>query len=185
MIVPGSSNAGTIITTNLPAGDVIININALQDGAAEYGGTPSYNDWYQPFNTSNTLLEYTFQPGTYQFRILDHTDAQVLCPLLTSSQLNQIGAGAWSWNTPWGTIGSPSIAPPPAILTSINYYLEQWGRGMQMVPAAAAYEPGGHGPGYYDQVVTGSGRYTGTSSTTYTFAAAETLIFAVPYISPR
>ena len=47
---------------------MIININALQDGAAEYGGTPSYNDWYQPFNTSNTLLEYTFQPGTYQFR---------------------------------------------------------------------------------------------------------------------
>jgi hypothetical protein len=32
-----SVSGGTIITTNLPSGDAIININGQQDGAAAYG----------------------------------------------------------------------------------------------------------------------------------------------------
>ena len=34
--------------------------------------------------------------------------------------------------------------------------------------------------GYYDEIVTGTGRYTGTVQTSYTFTQAETLIFVVP-----
>jgi hypothetical protein len=75
--------AGTIINTNLPAGDIIVDINGQQDGAANYGG-PNQDLWYQPFNTGSTLLEVTLQPGTYAFR--------VIFPALTSTQLAEIGS---------------------------------------------------------------------------------------------
>ena len=105
-----SVSGGTIITTNMPSGDAIININSQQDGAAAYGGSTqgltvlgvNQDDWYQPFNTQAQLLEFTFQPGTYHFRILNQADAAALFPSLTQAQLSQIG-GAWTYNTPWVT----------------------------------------------------------------------------------
>ena len=56
--------AGNVITTNLPSGDVIIGVDGRADGAADFSG-PGQDDWYQPFKCRSTLLEYTFQPGTY------------------------------------------------------------------------------------------------------------------------
>ena len=70
-----SVSGGTIITTNLPSGDAIININGQQDSAAAFGGSTqgltvigvNQDDWYQPFNTQAQLLEYTFNPGRTVF----------------------------------------------------------------------------------------------------------------------
>ena len=39
--------------------------------------------------------------------------------------------------------------------------------------------------GYYDEIVTGTGRYTGTVQTSYTFTHAETLIFVIPDYYPE
>ena len=104
------ASGGTVITTNLPAGDAIINISGRADGAAAFGGaTPpgvigaDQDFWYQPFNTTGNLLEYTFAPGTYQFRVISQGDAGALFPSLTTGQLGEIGAGAWTYNSPWAT----------------------------------------------------------------------------------
>ena len=64
---------GTVINTNLPAGDTIVNIGGTTDGAASFGG-PNQDLWFQPFNSSGSLLEVTLQPGTYSFRLLSATD---------------------------------------------------------------------------------------------------------------
>src|SRR5262249_19002199 len=72
---PRSVTAGTIISTNLPAGSLIVNIDGRQDGAAGFNGFgraglgSGQDDWYRPFNLSQHLLEVTFQPGTYTFRL--------------------------------------------------------------------------------------------------------------------
>jgi hypothetical protein len=94
--------AGTIIDTNLPANDIIVNINAQADGAALYNGV-NQNLWYQPFNIGGSLLEVTLQPGTYSFRVIDQTDAASMFPSLTSGQVNEIGVGGWTFNSPWST----------------------------------------------------------------------------------
>lgn len=101
LAAPGAF-AGTIINTNLPAGDIIVNIGGTTDGAAEYGGT-NQDFWYQPFNVNGQLLEVTLNPGTYSFRILDETDAASMFPDLTSTQLAEIGQGGWTFNSPWST----------------------------------------------------------------------------------
>jgi hypothetical protein len=196
-----SVSGGTIISTNLSSGDVIININGQQDGAAAFGGSTqgltvigvNQDDWYRPFNTQAQLLEYTFQPGTYRFRILDQTDAAALFPSLTQAQLNQIG-GAWTYNAPWVT---DYLAFDSSAATNPNEHQLFAGAVTPGVPvpgangwipanpplgydnAADAYNAAKLG-GYYDEIVTGTGRYTGTVQTSYTFAQAETLIFAVP-----
>ena len=50
--------SGTTFTTNLPAGDTIVNIGGTTDGAAASGGA-NQDLWYQPFNSSSQLLEVT------------------------------------------------------------------------------------------------------------------------------
>ena len=91
---------GTVITANLPPATAIVNLNATQDGAASYNSDQSL--WYQPFSTGGAaqLLEYTIQPGTYGFRLVDPADAAQLFPALTSGQLSQIFT-AWTYNSPW------------------------------------------------------------------------------------
>jgi hypothetical protein len=193
-----SVSGGTIITTNLPSGDAIININGQQDGAAAYGGSTqgltvlgvNQDDWYRPFNTQGQLLEFTFQPGTYRFRILNQTDAAAMFPSLTQAQLSQIG-GAWTYNTPWVTdyvaFDSSAATNPTehqlfagAVTPGVPVPgASGWIPGEGYDNAADAYNAAKLG-GYYDEIVTGTGRYTGTVQTSYTFTRAETLIFVAP-----
>lgn len=174
-----SGMAGTIINTNLPAGDIIVNIGGTADGAATSGG-PGQDLWYQPFNASNQLLEVTMQPGTYTFRLLNQTDAASLFPSLTGPQLGEIGGGAWTFNSPWTTdymvfdSSAASIANQPQLFSgAINP------SGSTFSGAATAYSAAIAG-GYYNTIVVNGGRYTGTTASQYTFASAETLIFVVP-----
>ena len=173
-----SANAGTIITAGLPTGSAIINIDGRADGAAAFSGTNA-DDWYQPFNASSSLLEYTFQPGTYTFRIVNQTDAAVLFPSLTSTQLAEIG-GAWTYNSPWATdylaFDSSAASNPSEHQLFTGAVTDN---GVGYASAALAYQEA-ITKGYYNKIVTGSGRYTGTTATSYTFGTAETLIFSVP-----
>src|SRR5579871_1333287 len=82
------AKSGTVITANLPADTAIVNIDARADGAAAFNGDQSL--WYQPFNTSSSLLEYTVQPGTYAFRVVNPSDAAAMFPSLSSGQTSQI-----------------------------------------------------------------------------------------------
>jgi hypothetical protein len=194
--IAGPTEAGTVITSNLPPGSTIININAQQDGAAAYNGYgraglgSGQDYWYQPFNTTGNLLEVTFQPGTYQFRVIDQADAAKMFPSLTSAQLGQIGGGAWSYNSPWVTdylafdssaannpnqhqLFSGAIVPATPVPGSTGW------NGGGYDTAAEAYQAAMLG-GYYNTIVTGGGRYSGTTVSSYTFASAETLIFDIP-----
>jgi PEP-CTERM motif len=174
-----TAEAGYVITQNLPTNDVIIGVDGRADGGAGYEG-PGQNDWYQPFNTAGNLLEYTFQPGTYTFRVIDSTDASAMFPKLTSTQLGEIGDGAWTYNTPWVTqyiawdVSALNNPQEHQLFTgSVDSTATYYGS------AGAAYQAAITG-GYFDTIVTGSGRYTGTVQSSYTFTQAETLIFAVP-----
>jgi hypothetical protein len=192
----GPASAGTVISTNLPPGDVIVNINALQDGAATYNGFgrsglgQGQDLWYQPFNTNGNLLEVTLQPGTYQFQVINQGAAAKLFPSLTQSQLNQIGAGAWSYNSPWVTdylafdvsalnnpqehqLFSGAVTPASPVPGSTGW------NGGGYNTAAEAYQAAILG-GYYDTIVTNGGRYSGTTVSSYTFSSPETLIFVIP-----
>jgi PEP-CTERM motif len=172
-----TAHAGNVITTNLPNGDVIIAVDGRADGAAAFNG-PGQDDWYQPFNTNQTLLEYTFQPGTYNFRIIDSADASVMFPQLTSAQLSEIGNGAWTFNSPW--INQYMAWDASALNNPDEHQLFTGAVGTNTyTDASAAYQAAIAG-GYYDTIVTGSGRNTGTVQSSYTFTSTETLIFAVP-----
>jgi hypothetical protein len=173
-----SVDAGTIILTNLPPGNAIINIDGRADGAHYYTG-PSADDWYSPFNTSNNLLTYTFLPGTYTFRIVDQTDAAALFPSLTPTQLGQIG-GAWTYNSPWATdylaFDISAVVDPTQHQLFAGAVTDN--RFGYATPSLAYQEA--KNVGYYNQIVTGSGRYTGTTANSYAFVSPETLVFTVP-----
>jgi hypothetical protein len=100
MALPAFS--GTVISSNLPPGTAIVNISGTQDGAFGYNSDQSL--WYQPFSTGGAaqLLEYTIQPRTYGFRLVNPSDAAQLFPALTAGQLSQIFM-AWTFNSPWVT----------------------------------------------------------------------------------
>jgi hypothetical protein len=172
-----TAEAGNVINTNLPSGDVIIAVDGRADGAASFSG-PGQDYWYQPFNANGTLLEYTFQPGTYTFRIIDSTDAATMFPALTATQLGEIGNGAWTYNSPWisqymawdvSAVNNPNEHQLLTGAVGANGY----GNASEAYQAAIA-------GGFFDTIVTGSGRNTGTVQSSYTFTSTETLIFAVP-----
>ena len=174
-----TAEAGYVITQNLPTNDVIIGVDGRADGAANFSG-PGQDDWYQPFNVSGNLLEYTFQPGTYTFRVIDSTDASAMFPKLTSTQLGEIGNGAWTYNSPWITqymawdVSAVNNAAEHQLFTgSVDPSLTDYGS------AGAAYQAAITG-GYFDTIVTGTGRYSGTVESSYTFTNTETLDFRRP-----
>ncbi len=175
-----ASFAGTIINTNLPAGDTIVNIAGTTDGAATFSG-PNQDLWYQPFNSTNSLLEVTLQPGTYTFRLIDATDAATMFPSLTGSQLAEIGGGAWTFNSPWTTdymVFDSSAASNPNESQLFSGAINA--SGTTFGDAASAYSAAISG-GYFDQIVINGGRYTGTTVNQFTISGSpETLIFAVP-----
>jgi len=175
-LLPCVLSGGTIITSNLPANTAIINIDSRAYGSAQFNGQ-AQSQWFHPFNTSNSLLEYTVQPGTYQFRVVNPTDAAGLFPALTGPQLSNIFT-AWTFNTPWLTdyLVFDSAA-------ASNFGLSQLLAGAIAASpfsssASAAYDLAKTN-GYYNQLIIGD-ILSGPKVTQYTFNAPETLIFAIP-----
>jgi len=172
--------AGTIIDTNLPANDIIVNINAQADGAALYNGV-NQNLWYQPFNIGGSLLEVTLQPGTYSFRVIDQTDAASMFPSLTSGQVNEIGVGGWTFNSPWSTDYIVFDSSAATNATEAQLFSGSINQSRQTYSSAAAAYSAAIAGGYYDQIVVDGGRYTGTVTNQLSITGSpETLIFAVP-----
>ena len=176
---------GTVITANLPAGTAIINIDATQDGAANYSG-PNASLWYQPFSTLGVghLLEYTVQPGSYGFRVINPTDAARMFPALTAAQTSQMFSG-WSWNTPWATdyvvFDSSATNNASAYQLLDGAFSNTNGVDWTFYGDAASAYQGAITNGFYNLIRSGPAGRAGTNFTTiYTFSVAETLIFAVP-----
>lgn len=189
--------AGTVITSNLPAGVAIVNLSGTSttptiggNGASNSfnanGGTQT--TWSGPFNSAGQLLEYTVPPGTYTMRVIDPADAAAAFPSLTTSQLNSMWT-AWTYNSPWLT----EYLVFDSSATSNNSQTQLF--------SGAAGSPGTSGPASaYADAVNGyvSGNTTfppfdnnlawmyrnATPQKTVTFpllgGGPETLIFAVP-----
>jgi hypothetical protein len=189
------ARAGTIINTNLPDGSMIINISGTADGAASYGGStagltvigPNQDDWYQPFNVGGGLLENTFPAGTYDFRIINQSTAQSMFPSLSAGQVSEISTGAWTYNSPWVTDWLAFDSSATSNSTEHQLFA---GAVTPDVPGATGWTGAGYdnstdayngaiNTGVYNEIVSGTGRYTGTVQTSYIFAAPETLIFVV------
>jgi hypothetical protein len=174
-ILPCVLSAGTIITANLPANTEIVNIDGRADGAAAFNASQSL--WFHPFNVGNSLLEFTVQPGTYQFRVVNPTDAAALFPSLTAPQLATVNT-AWTFNSPFITdylvfdvAAATNTALSQILAGSIS---PSAGSGS----AAAAYALAKTN-GFFNQLIIGD-IASGSKVTQFTFSAAETLIFAIP-----
>jgi hypothetical protein len=174
---------GNVITANLPANTAIVNINAMQDGSANYSGV-NQDLWYQPFFTGGAsgLLQYAIQPGTYSFRLTTPSLAAAQYPGLTAGQLSQMFT-AWTYNSPWATdymvfdAAAATNAALPQLFAGSPIPLSSYpGFGS----ATAAFDAAVSG-NYVNQIkVSPGGRHTGTAATQYTFAAPQTLIFVIP-----
>jgi hypothetical protein len=179
LIVAGMARpllGGTLITTNLPPNTAIINIDSRADGAAAYNGNQSL--WYQPFNTSGSLLEYTLPAGTYGFRVVNPEDAAALFPALTSTQTNQIYT-AWTYNTPW-ILNYLVFEGSAATNSSVAQLFDGDPEWPPYSNATDAYN-GSVAHGTYNQIRAGPLGRSGTNFVyAYTFTNATTLIFVVP-----
>jgi hypothetical protein len=170
---------GNVITDNLPAGTAIVNVDGTQDGALGYNGDQSL--WYRPFyaGLATNFLEYTVQPGTYSFRIVDPADAAALFPSLTQTQTNHIFT-AWSFNSPWVTdyLVFDSAAETNTALAQLfdgacinsAFYLT----------ATDAYNTAISNGSYALIRTAPEGRDSNVFTNSYTFTNVETLVFAVP-----
>jgi hypothetical protein len=169
--------AGSVINTNLPAGTTIVNIDGTADGAASYSG-PGQEYWYQPFNGA----QVNFQPGTYQFRVIDPADATALYPNLTTGQLNQIYTG-WTFNSPWSEnyfafdISAKTNSSETQLFDgALDPAFDVYGSAQAAYDATVAN-------GYYDKIRPAPpGRTTDPTAyiTSWTFTAPESLVFVIP-----
>jgi hypothetical protein len=172
----GPAFAGTVITDNLPVNFAIVNVNALQDGAASYNGDQSL--WYHPFSNAGSPPQYTVQPGAYNFRVIDPADAQQMFPALTAPQTNEIFT-AWTYNSPWIL---NYLVFDSAALT--NFSLPQLFDGDPEWPPfndpADAYA-GSLVHGTYNVIRVGPlGRDSTILTNVFVFPTTETLVFVVP-----
>ena len=179
-----SVDAGTIITTNLPTGTEIVNIDARSDGAATYSPDANQAYWYQPF-TGTTFASLTFQPGTYQFRIINPSDAASLYPSLTTTQLSEIYT-AWTYNSPWTedylAYNATALADPTEFQLFDGAIAPGYPPGNTFSSAQAAYD-GTIANGYYNQIRPAPPGRNGDASsylTQYTFTIPTTVLFVIP-----
>ncbi len=173
--------AGSVINTNLPAGTVIVNINAQQDGTSSYGGgTTGQAFFYQPFGSGpNGLLSIAVSAGTYSFRIVDPADAAKEFPSLTAAQLSTIFT-AWTYNSPW--ITEYMVFDISAVTNTSESQLfdgaydpSSYGNAQDAYNAAVAA-----GEANLIQVDPTNGREGANYTTTYTVTTATSLVFVVP-----
>ena len=173
--------AGSVLSTNLPAGTVIVNINAQEDGTATYGGgNTGQAFFYQPFGSGpNGLLSIPVSAGTYTFRIVDPADAAKEFPSLTAAQLSSIFT-AWTYNSPWITqymvfdISAATDTSEAQLFDGADNP-SSYGDAQDAYDATVA--AGGANLIQIDPV---HGREGTNFTTTYTVTAATTLVFVIP-----
>jgi hypothetical protein len=182
LLLQTAALCGTVITTNLPAGTVIVNVDGGQDGAATWNS--GQDSWFHPFFTggATALLQYTIQPGTYTFTLTDPTLAATQFPALTAAQRSQMFT-AWTYNSPWvtdyfvwDTAGATNFSIPQIFAGAIRPAPRIAGEAS----AAAAFNHAVAND--YDDNVTKQpgGRNTGVRTNQYTFTTTETLTFGIP-----
>ena len=177
-LAPVVARGGTVLTANLPANTAIVNIDARLDGAAAYDGPQ--DKWYHPFSAqgASELLQYTIQPGTYQFRVINPAAAAAQFPALTTTQ-QALMFTAWTYNSPW--ITNYMVWD---VAAATNFSLQQ------IVSGAGGQLGFGSAQAAYDAAVTGNyadelrlppgGRLTGVLARKVTFPTAQTLVFGIP-----
>lgn len=179
--------AGTVITSGLPTGVAIVNIDARNDGASGYDSGQS--NWYSPFAGSGSLLSLTVDPGTYSFEVVDPAAAVKEFPNLTSSQQSELYT-SWTYNSPWitdylvfdssaATNSSQAELLSGAVIGRASGYASYpgWNGGGYSTPDEAfAAATGG---GVYNKVYVG-GRATGTEQDSFAIDQTRTLLFAIP-----
>ncbi len=185
----GHARAGTVITAGLPSNVEIVNINAQQDGAANYnGGNSGQALWYSPFGTGpNGLLSIPVSPGTYTFRIIDPADAALAYPSLTSEQLSTLYT-AWTYNSPYSSqffVFDLSAATNPSVPQLFDGAGAPAGTPA-FFDAQSAYNDAVNG-GYANRLRLTSeqsgatpGREGTVFETSYTVTTATSLVFAIP-----
>ena len=174
--------AGTVITTNLPAGTLaIVNIDATNDGAYHFTGDQS--TFFDPYALNGTFAALTLGPGKYTFDLIDPADSVAAFPSLTPAQRAQLYSG-WTFNYPWITdyfvFDSSALndATQPQLfcgaITSTTF-----ASGEDAYHAAKA-------GGYSNLIFTGpGGRYHGVETTTLVLTRTQTLLFVIPdYYDP-
>jgi hypothetical protein len=174
--------AGTVITTNLPPGTSIVNIDARADGSANYSGDSDQSYWYQPTPTAPSVL---LAPGTYRFRVIDPADAAALYPSLTAAQLNQIYT-AWTYNSPWSedylAFNSTAIANSNEFQLFDGAITPGYPPSQTFGSATDAYN-GTIADGYYNKIRPAPPGRAGTAAdfqTQYTFNAPTNVLFVIP-----
>ena len=165
--------AGKLITSNLLPGMTIVNVSGTQDGSANYNNGQTI--WYSPFSTTQHLLEFTVQPGTYTFRVIDPADAQAIFPSLTAGQANSMWT-AWTYNSPW--VSSYLVFDSSAATNSSVGQIFSGAEGAGFASPLLAYQNAVQ-TGIYNELFVGT-RNSQTPVKQYHFANTETLIFAVP-----
>ena len=182
VLLASRAYAGSVITSNLPAGTEIVNINAQADGIATYSGDADQSFFYQPTSTAPSI---TVPAGTYTFRVIDPADAAAAFPALTSAQQGLLYT-AWTYNSPWT---EDYLAFNSTALTNSNASQLFDGALPPGIPnnqtfgsAQAAYD-GTVTDGYYNKIRPAPPGRSGDASsylTQYTFTAPTTVLFVVP-----
>ncbi len=179
-----SSFAGTVITNNLPPNTAIINIDARQDGIANFSGGQAF--WYQPFFTGGAteLVRYHVSAGTYVFRVINPADARAMFPNLTTEQTNQMFT-AWTFNSPWITdyMVFSSAAATNNTLPQLfdGACTNLFSNGPFFNDAASAYSGAVNG-NFANAIRTSESGGRGSTNFiySYTFTHADDLIFSLP-----
>ncbi len=173
--------AGSLITTNVPTGTTIVNIDARNDGASI--SRNSDNDWSLPFGNASLTLG----PGTYSFTIVDRTDAASTFPLLASSQLDTIN-GAWTYNSPWLTdylVWDSSATNDSSQLQLFSGAVSRSVAGVPGWDPTRGYDNGtdayaGAKTGGYRDELRFTSRNSTVSARSFTLTQQRTLVFAIP-----
>jgi hypothetical protein len=184
ILFAAASFAGTVITNNLPPDTAIINIDARQDGIANYSSGQAF--WYQPFFTGGAteLLRHTVRPGTYTFRVVNPADALAMFPGLTTEQTNQIFT-AWTFNSPWVTdymvFGGAAATNNSLPQLFDGAYTNFFSNGPFFSDAESAYAGAVNG-NFANALRTSESGGRGSTNFiySYTFTNTENLIFGVP-----
>jgi hypothetical protein len=178
--VAGIASAGTVITTNLPSGTTIVNIDSRADGAGAFSSDSAQSFWYQPTPTAPSV---TLLAGTYRFRIIDPSDAATLYPNLTSSQRNQIYTG-WTFNSPWSEnylVFKSSALNDPNESQLFDAAIDP---AFTLYGSAAAAYSGTIANGYYNKIRLAppgrAGKALCDYEGLYTLSATTTLLFVIP-----
>jgi hypothetical protein len=186
LLTAGVARAGTVITSNLPAGVSIVNVDGRADGSATFSNDAPQSFWYGPTASAVATASVAVVPGTYTFRVISQADAATQFPALTQAQRDQMYT-AWTYNSPW-TTNYMAFTSASVGNTSVSQIFDGGS-----VPAGVSYNTSSPANAYASLISSGydnnlrlapPGRAGTTpadfASESYTFTSPTTLIFAVP-----